>query len=90
VIEYDAPISHRRQHAGNAVYMVGTELLRFLEELARASPVSRDPYLGRVSPHLRATVRAALHLSRAEVLRAGGDSRGALRERDQYERRLAR
>ncbi len=90
VIEYAAPVTHRRQHAGKAQWMIGSVLVRFLEDLSRAAPIADDPYLRRITPELRETIRAGFHLYRSEALRAEGEVAPSAAERGEYEHRVGK
>ena len=73
VIEYAAPISQRRQRAGEISWFNRTALLSFFEQVLEAVPPERDPYLSRLTDAERASVRAGLHYHAAAVYRATGD-----------------
>lgn len=86
VIEYEAPVTHRRSRAHRSSWFVGRELVRFLSELQTAVPPGSDPYLRRLSPVERAAVGAGLQLYLARVLDRTGDHEGAWRAMEEFRR----
>jgi spermidine synthase len=87
VIEYEAPVAHRRARAGKTPWFVGRELLGFLDQLMTASPPETDPYLKTLAAPEIGVVRGGLSLHRARVLRAAGDEEGAWEAMREFERR---
>lgn len=88
LIEYHAPITHRRQKAKAASWFVGAALIDFMEALLRLVPPEHDPYLQTLSEREFALVHAGLSLHKAEVLKKAGDHAGAQEALQQYQRVL--
>lgn len=86
IIEYEAPVTHRRSRAKEASWFLGEELLRFLGNLWVAAPPENDPYLSGLSHSERDVVRAGLSLYLARVLEKAGDERRASKAMREYER----
>ena len=72
LIEYLAPITHRRANTRRASWLTGETLIAWLEELQAAVPPERDPYLARVPEALRGHARAGLLSHRGAMLRRAG------------------
>jgi len=72
ILEYGAPIAHRRARTGETNWFVGEELLSFYEALHASVPPEEDPYLARLEPETRSYVRAGLAYHRASILRNVG------------------
>ena len=86
IIEYAAPIAHRRNRASQASWFVGRELVEFLGNLMLAAPPESDPYLRELSPVDLGVIRAGLGLYIAQVFEASGDTERAASARRQFER----
>lgn len=89
LIEYRAPVTHRRQKAKAASWFVGDDLTAFMDAVLRAAPPADDAYLRHLPQHQRRVVYAGLHLHRAGVLKRAGDRTGAREALEQYRRTLA-
>jgi spermidine synthase len=89
VIEYEAPVAHRRVRAGETPWFVGGELLRFLDEVMTVNPPETDPYLEELVASEIAVVPGGLSLYLAQVLRAAGDEERAWKAAAEFERRYA-
>jgi hypothetical protein len=72
LIEYLAPITHRRAHTRQASWLTGENLIEWLEELQAAVPPERDPYLALVPEASRGHARAGLISHRGAMLRRAG------------------
>ena len=72
VIEYRAPITHRRRRAKEVSWFVGENLITFMETVLRSVPPERDPYLQALPHREHAVVQAGLSLHRARVLKKAG------------------
>jgi len=77
VVEYQAPIAHRRKKAGQVGWVTGTELIQFYEILSRVTPFENDPYLGALSNRQKRLVNAGLDLHRSRIMNAEGDQSAA-------------
>lgn len=86
VIEYEAPITHRRSRAHRSSWFVGGEFVGFLNELQKAVPPRSDPYLRHLDPRQIAAVRAGLHLYLGRVLDRTGDHEGAWKAMEEFRR----
>lgn len=86
VVEYAAPIAHRRARAGEASWFVGRELIEFLGHLMEAVPPGQDPYLARLSGTQRGAVRAGLGRQIAETFEAAGEVERARQAWAQFDR----
>ena len=86
VIEYEAPITHRRSRAHRSSWFVGADFVRFLGELQGAVPPESDPYLRRLSPPQTAAVRAGLQLYLARVLDRTGEHEAAWKAMEEFRR----
>jgi spermidine synthase len=71
-IQYAAPRSERRRHAGERAAFVGDRLLAFEEALHAAVPGDQDPFLGACDRTRRRLVRAGLALRQMAVHLARG------------------
>jgi spermidine synthase len=74
VVEYAAPISQRRQRAGEIPWFTRADLLAFFDQVLDAVPPEKDPYLARLTDLDRAWVRAGFHYYEAAVYRALGET----------------
>ncbi len=78
-IEYQAPIAHRLERAGQLSWFVDDALMEFVESLLDLAPSAADPYLENLSAAQRDLPRAGLIAHRAQALAQGGDVAGAER-----------
>jgi spermidine synthase len=85
VVEYEAPITHRRSRANETSWFVGQELLTFLGKLMLAAPPEKDPYLRALSPPELGAVRAGLAFYLAQVLDEAGDRQGAWKAAQEFQ-----
>ncbi len=90
LIEYRAPISHRRRRAKSATWFTGESLIAFMDEVVSISPPSKDPYLQSLPESQGAMVRAGLMLHRAGALKRAGKGSEAEDWLAQYQRLVAR
>jgi spermidine synthase len=86
ILEYRAPISHRKEASGSGSWFVTGELIDFLEELLKAVPPEQDPYLAEFSGREIHFVRAGLNFHRMQVLEITGDREGAQRAFEAFRR----
>ena len=77
LIEYLAPVTHRRVGAGEARFLTGEEMLGFYRDLLAASPPDRDPYLARCTAAERAYVRAGYLIDAKSVMMVAGKTAAA-------------
>lgn len=89
LIEYRAPITHRRQKANVASWFVGDELIDFMDALLQAVPPERDAYLQKLPEREFTFVRAGLILHRAGVLKEAGHKAAAEEAFALYKRAVA-
>jgi spermidine synthase len=73
VIEYAAPLSQRRQRAGEISWFTAGDLIAFFGQVLDAVPPESDPYLARLTDADRSWVRSGFHHHSAAVYRALGD-----------------
>ncbi len=86
VIEYRAPITHRRQRADAATWFVGLDLMSFMQKLLEITPPEQDAYLQQIPQREWRMVRAGLSLHRARVLKQTNDLIAAEEELSRYRR----
>ena len=72
LIEYLAPITHRRADTRGASWLTGEHLIAWLEELQAAVPPESDPYLARFPEAQRGYARVGLISHRGAMLRRAG------------------
>ncbi|ANB02857.1 fused MFS/spermidine synthase [Ectothiorhodospira sp. BSL-9] len=84
VVEYGAPRSQRRVHAGEARWVIGAELGSLYEALARQVPPHQDPYLSRLEQPGRGYVHAGRHYYHYRVLGRHGHEELAGRHLDAF------
>lgn len=72
LIEYLAPIAHRREQAGETTWFLGDELLKFLEDLHRDSVDGGDPYLAKLTDKERGYTDIGFLFHKVRLLRAAG------------------
>jgi spermidine synthase len=89
VIEYRAPITHRRQQANAASWFVGNDLMTFMQTLLETVPPEQDAYLQKIPQREWDMVRAGFSLHRAGVLKKMGDMIAAQEELVRYQRAVA-
>ena len=89
LVEYRAPITHRRQRAKVASWFVGDELIDFMDALLQAVPPERDAYLQKLPEREFMFVRAGLILHRAGVLKEAGHRAAAAEALALYKRAVA-
>jgi spermidine synthase len=77
IVEYLAPISHRRARSGSASWFHLEELVDFYDALWRVVPPEDDPYLAELEPEERDYVRAGLSYYKATVLKELGSTTAA-------------
>ena len=69
LIEYLAPITHRRVGVKKASWFAGQELMDFLENLQQRVPPEQDPFLGNLTAKEQGYVRAGLLVHKGRVFR---------------------
>jgi spermidine synthase len=89
LIEYRAPITHRRQKAKADSWFVGTALMDFMEAVLRLAPPEHDPYLKDLTVREFTFVRSGLSLHQAEVHKKTGDLSEAQDALQEYQRAVA-
>jgi spermidine synthase len=67
VIEYLAPITHRRQRTGETSWFASSALVAFYDQLFTATPPEQDPLLQQLTPEEIGYVRAGLSFYKAHV-----------------------
>ena len=72
LIEYLAPIVHRREQAGETDWLLGEDLLRFFEDLQKESPAIDDPYLAKLSEKEQGYPQIGFFLHRVKLQREAG------------------
>ena len=77
IVEYLAPISHRRARSGATSWFHMQELIDFYDALWREVPPERDPYLAALTETERGYVRAGLSYYKATVLKELGSTTAA-------------
>lgn len=86
LIEYRAPMTHRRQKAGEISWLTGIELMDFFDQVLHLASPKRDPYLKDITDRQRRFVQAGFHFHMANVLRKTGDQDGARQALAQFKR----
>ncbi|HET9235106.1 MAG TPA: fused MFS/spermidine synthase, partial [Candidatus Eisenbacteria bacterium] len=81
LIEYLAPITHRRVGVKKATWFAGQELMDFLETLQERIPPQQDPVLGNFTAKEQGYVRAGLLVHQGRVFREAGKTEEADRIR---------
>ena len=76
-IEYQAPISHLDKKASEKNWFVGSELIRFFDQLMLVTPPEHDPVLRDMEQDEFGYIRAGLALHTANLLRAKGNTKSA-------------
>ena len=69
IIEYLAPINHRREKAGQAEWFVGQQLLEFVAPYLNEDSLHADPYLSNINPDWYNAIQAGYYLHASYVLR---------------------
>ena len=88
IVEYLAPISHRRARSGAVSWFHLQELVDFYDALTALVPPERDPYLAALAPEERSYVRAGLSFYKASVLNELGSTTAAQMFLDQFTSQL--
>jgi spermidine synthase len=88
LIEYLAPVTHRRAGANRASWLIRAELVTFFEELRAACPPERDPYLSRLTPQEHGYVDAGFLTHRAKTEKDLGEESTAARTQTELSRLL--
>lgn len=83
-IEYQAPITQRRQKKREVEWMTGEPLIRLMEQIQARQPPLKDPYLELIPPDLRVLSEAGMALHRSKVLRQQGRLSAAQKASQQY------
>jgi spermidine synthase len=73
VIEYSAPVTHRRKRSGDAQAFRYRELLDFYDAVFAAAPPETDPVLAQTPAPLRNLPRAGLEFERGRMLEQLGE-----------------
>jgi len=74
VIEYLAPINHRREKAGLAEWFVGEQLLNFIGPHLSKEVLARDPYLSNIDTAWYDVIHVGYYLQTSYVLRDQNNS----------------
>jgi spermidine synthase len=74
LIEYLAPVTHRRVGARQARFLTGEEMVALQRDLLNAAPPEDDPYLSRFPAGQRGFVRAGFFLHAKSVMQFAGKS----------------
>ncbi|MGR9108353.1 MAG: fused MFS/spermidine synthase [Gammaproteobacteria bacterium] len=90
VIEYQAPITQRREKNQEVDWMAGEALIEFMQALQKHQPAATDPYLANLSPDQLALPKAGLVLHRSRVLKQQGFLTAAKEAHAQYKALLRR
>ena len=69
IIEYIAPINHRREKAGQAEWFVGQQLLEFVAPYLNEDTLLADPYISKIDPDWYNAIQAGYYLHASYVLR---------------------
>lgn len=85
VIEYQAPVTQLRQQSGEVAWMVGRNLLDFMERIRDRQSSGTDPYLVDVPVRHKQLPLAGMELYRSQVLNSEGYGSAA---REAYARYL--
>jgi hypothetical protein len=88
LIEYRAPIAHRRSRTQADTFFVGEAAIDFYLVLSETYPPGKDPYLALLNETERNHVRAGFHLQRARLF--GDDDRAAYGRELKYAESLMR
>jgi spermidine synthase len=86
VIEYQAPVTQLRQQGGEVSWMVGRNLLDFMERIRDRQPSGIDSYLVDVPARHNQLPEAGMELYRSQVLNSEGYRSAA---KEAYARYLA-
>ncbi len=86
LLEYQAPISERREAAGRGSWLISTELIEFLEELLHAAPPERDFNLKMLPEKKGDFIRAGYNFHRFQVLEFTGNQEAAKRALYEFKR----
>ncbi|MEE2766747.1 MAG: fused MFS/spermidine synthase [Pseudomonadota bacterium] len=86
VIEYQAPVTQLRQQSGEVTWMVGRNLLDFMERIRDRQPSGIDSYLVDVPARHNQLPEAGMELYRSQVLNSEGYRSAA---KEAYARYLA-
>lgn len=84
VIEYQAPITQRRQKNQEVDWMTGEGLIQFMEHIRKIRECRNDPYLDQLSPDLRTLPEAGMVLHRSRVLKQQGRLSAAKKDYERY------
>ncbi|WP_143308273.1 fused MFS/spermidine synthase [Candidatus Entotheonella palauensis] len=90
IVEYRAPITHRRRRAKRLTWFVGEPLLTFMETVLHTIPPEHDTYLQNLPTRQHAYVQAGLHRHWASVLKKAGKVMAAEEAQARYFRLLDR
>lgn len=69
IIEYLAPINHRREKAGQIEWFVRQQVLEFVAPYLNEDALSRDPYLSSIDPDWYDAIQAGYYLHTSHVLK---------------------
>jgi spermidine synthase len=72
LIEYLAPVTHRRVGAHQARFLTGEEMVALHRDLLKRAPPETDPYLSRIPPAQRGLVWAGFFLHAKAALQFAG------------------
>ena len=88
IIEYQAPITQRSQNIEQIHWLIGDNLIRFLEKIVNSLVVGEDPYLSELDANSRQLPTAGFFLHKAHVAEQEGRLNEAKDQADQYQRIL--
>lgn len=72
LIEYQAPITQRRQKSKQVQWITGDTLIRTMQHIQAFQPLDQDPYLTALSSAQRSLPKAGMYLHEAQVLKQEG------------------
>ncbi|MGR9073789.1 MAG: fused MFS/spermidine synthase [Gammaproteobacteria bacterium] len=86
LIEFQAPVSQRLTKSGEADWLVGEQLITFMQRLAEDAPYDRDEYLNDLEKKDAKLPAAGLHLHKAQLLKQQGRLTAAQKEFEMFEK----
>ncbi len=88
IIEYQAPITQRSQNIKQIHWLVGDNLIRFLDKIIASLAVEEDPYLSELDANSRRLPEAGFFLHKAKVAKQEGRLNEAKDQAAEYQRIL--
>ena len=86
VIDYQAPINHRRQKAGDIDWFTGARMLDFMASHVAQDVLSKDPYISSIDPAWQDAVLAGYYFHAYLALRQRGNKEDGEAAREAYQR----